>query len=964
MSSLAEGDLIAGRYRIVKIIGRGGMGEVYEAEDQLLHENIALKTVRFDRDGEDLLKRFEKEIQLARKVTHPNVCRVFEVGLHKAPNAGPALFFTMELLSGETLFERIRRAGRLTKEEAFPIIIQMAGGLAAAHASGIVHTDFKSGNVILVSAATGTRAVITDFGLAREDRTRIPEETRTLTGAHPVAGTIAYMSPEQLAGKTLTSVSDIYSFGIVLFEMACGQLPFDGRDVIHSAMQRASHHGLSVRTLAPDIDRRWEAAIVRCLKEDPKQRFRSAADLADYFRATTWRTPARYWTRREWARASIVTGLPIAAAAGTWRWVTRPFQPNAAALEWYRKGVAALHSMSYEGARKAFAQAIESEPGFALAHASLARTLDEMDYSEFAKESMLRAVTLAESGHLGAEDRKRLEALHYMVSREYDRAAPLFAQLERSAGEGERAAAVVESGWVAQLREDTESATAAYQRAIRLDGSYAAARIRLGYILGRRGGKDDLALAAFSEAERLYSDASNFEGVTESLIQRVILLNRRSRSAEAMPIIERALSIAGAVGNRYQEIQLLGWKGVAARNLGDFDRAASLAQQSIDAAITAKIGNLATVGLIDLGSSYLFRGDYTSAEAKYLQALDLARSSKVRRLEMRALTNLGSLCEQSRRPSEARGFIQQVIEFYRQAGYRRELIQATGILGGALRQLGEYEAGAKVLREAAASAVTLQDHQLESRIRERLGDNLLDQGEWPQAVQEYERAKALRTGIQAGYARVYCAQVYWRLGRAADAGRCLAEAEQLLTKTPNQRLLAEVKTTRAEMAYVAGRIADAAFAANQTEAGSGSNSEIDPVIKLMQALLLIRTGKGAEGAAQAASLVSDLEKAAMAGFAARAELSVAEAWLAVGKRQDALSLARNALAFFEPHGVWESTLRAHAVSARAGEDAAERERHMAAARSALDHLRTAWGDESLALYRRRPDIQKLLRILA
>jgi tetratricopeptide (TPR) repeat protein len=617
--------------------------------------------------------------------------------------------------------------------------------------------------------------------------------------------------------------------------------------------------------------------------------------------------------------------------------------------------------MTYEGARRALVQATEADPGFALAHASLARAYDEMDYTDFAKDSMLRAVTLAQSSHLASDDAKRLEALHYMVSREYERAARLFAELERSALGAERAAAVVESGWVAQLREDTEGAEAAYERAVRLDGSFAAARIRLGYILGRRGGRDDHALAAFGEAERLYSAASNLEGVTESLIQQVILLNRRSRSAEAVPIIERALSVARAVGNRYQEIQLLGWEGIAARNLGEFDRAASLAQQSIDAAIAAKIANLATAGLTDLGSTYLFRGDYKSAEAKYREALDLARSSKVRRLEMRVLTNLGSLCEQSRRPTEAREFVQQVMVFYQQAGYRRELIQANGVLGGALEQLGEYQEGARVLRAAAASAVTLQDRQLEARIRERLGDNLLGQGEWPNALEEYERARGLRTGIQAGYARVYCAQLYWRLGRSPDAERCLTEAEQLLARTPNPGLLAQVKVARAWMAYDAGRIADAGIAAKQ--AAAAANDGTDSALQMMQTVLLIRAGKTAEGAAQEASLLVDLEKAKLAGAAAVARLSIASAWIAAAKPENALPAASDALAFFEPHRIWESILRAHAILASAVPDALGRGPHITAAKSALDELRSAWGDEALALYRRRPDIQKLLQVL-
>src|SRR5690242_6939869 len=157
-SSLVTGDIVAGRYRIARLIGRGGMGEVYEAEDRLLDERVALKTLRADLAGrESLLARFQEEILLARKVTHPNVCRIFEVGVHDLPGHASLLFFAMELLEGDTLAARIR-SGRLTRAEAFPLAVQMADGLQAAHDAGIVHADFKSSNVVLVPERGGTRA--------------------------------------------------------------------------------------------------------------------------------------------------------------------------------------------------------------------------------------------------------------------------------------------------------------------------------------------------------------------------------------------------------------------------------------------------------------------------------------------------------------------------------------------------------------------------------------------------------------------------------------------------------------------------------------------------------------------------------------------------------------------------------------------------------------------------------------
>ena len=280
--ALVPGDLIAGRYRVEGLLGRGGMGEVYRALDELMDERIALKTLRPEFCGNhDLLRRFQREIRLARKVTHPNVCRVFEVGVDHVRGL-PLHFFIMQLLEGPTLAARIRLHGPFHKNEALPLVTQMSEALVAAHGVGIVHRDFKSSNVILCEG----RAIITDFGLARVAPNEGPLPPAATTTANPqIAGTVAFMSPEQLSGGEVTASSDIYSFGVVLFEMVTGKLPFDDRHIINSAMQRASEVTLNVRGVAPEIDSQWAAVIARCLQRDPSKRYLSAAEIPRNLRA-------------------------------------------------------------------------------------------------------------------------------------------------------------------------------------------------------------------------------------------------------------------------------------------------------------------------------------------------------------------------------------------------------------------------------------------------------------------------------------------------------------------------------------------------------------------------------------------------------------------------------------------------------------------------------------------------------
>jgi eukaryotic-like serine/threonine-protein kinase len=265
------------------------MGEVYEAEDTELATRVALKTIRPHIAGDgQAVDRFKREILLARRVTHPNVCRIFDVSQHQpdpvegeAFAAGPVTFLTMELLEGETLSARLRRAGPLPHAEAEPIAVQMAGALAAAHRAGVVHRDVKCGNVILVRAEDDSvRAVITDFGLAREDVSRDEGAAEMSSSTGAMVGTAAYMSPEQVIGGRITAAADIYAFGVVLYEMVTGVKPFGGDSALSTAIRRLRERPQSPRTLAPDLPQRWERAILRCLERDPEARFATAEDVA------------------------------------------------------------------------------------------------------------------------------------------------------------------------------------------------------------------------------------------------------------------------------------------------------------------------------------------------------------------------------------------------------------------------------------------------------------------------------------------------------------------------------------------------------------------------------------------------------------------------------------------------------------------------------------------------------------
>jgi serine/threonine-protein kinase len=251
------GTMVAGRYRIIELLGRGGMGEVYRADDITLNQSVALKFLPtlFGSD-QKWLERFRNEVRLARQVTHPNVCRVFDIGEFQGDQ-----FISMEYVDGEDLASLLRRIGRVPHDKALQIARQLCAGLAAAHDRGVLHRDLKPANVMI----DGRGAVrITDFGLAAPADQLRKDAIR--------AGTPAYMSPEQLAGKGVTVRSDIYSLGLLLYEMFTGRRAFKGETLRDYQKLHTTEDPTAPSQIVEDIDPIVERVILKCLEKDPKNR--------------------------------------------------------------------------------------------------------------------------------------------------------------------------------------------------------------------------------------------------------------------------------------------------------------------------------------------------------------------------------------------------------------------------------------------------------------------------------------------------------------------------------------------------------------------------------------------------------------------------------------------------------------------------------------------------------------------
>jgi serine/threonine protein kinase/tetratricopeptide (TPR) repeat protein len=291
--AFSPGDIVSSRFEILRFLGEGGMGEVYEARDLELGEHLALKTIRSDIVGDrSAIARFKREIQLTRRVTHPNVCRMFDLGHHSIRVSGKKseiAILTMELLDGETLSHRLARCGAFPTNKALPLVRDITAALAAAHDVGVVHRDLKPSNVMIVTRPIALtteqeraeRAVVMDFGLARTVSTnfRMLSTLDSVTDAGRLVGTLAYMAPEQLEAGEITVATDVYALGLVMYEMVTGVRPFLEDSPMSAAIKRLSTQPTPPRMLAPQLDMVWESVILRCLEHKPSERFASVGDI-------------------------------------------------------------------------------------------------------------------------------------------------------------------------------------------------------------------------------------------------------------------------------------------------------------------------------------------------------------------------------------------------------------------------------------------------------------------------------------------------------------------------------------------------------------------------------------------------------------------------------------------------------------------------------------------------------------
>ncbi len=959
----APGDLVAGRYRILRYISRGGMGAVYEAEHPILPDHIALKCLLpAIANDEAMIERFKREIGLALKIAHPNVCRAFNVEWHQAnPSSARVYFLTMEYLAGETLSERISARGRLGSAEALPILRQVAAGLSAAHAALVVHGDLKPSNVMLVAS----RAVVTDFGLARSVRPvglngvgiSADAET-TLTLSNAVAGTLDYMAPEMLRGAPASVQSDVYALGMVAYKMVVGALPFASDPPLGAAFRRTAEAVPSPRLAVPELDARLERAILGSLEIDPARRFRTVAEFVsalDGDPATgdssfTGPVPVPVQWRLSRRQAMATAGVLAAGAgggAGFWLWSRNRNRPSPEAERLYQQGVDNIHAGAYFAATKALERAVQSAPGFAPARARLAEAWLELGQPERASTEFLVVRRLGNSG-LTRPERLQIEALDLLLTREFAAAAKKYEELVAEVGEQD-GGVQVDLGRTYE-KASNENAIEAYKHAATGPMRLPAAWLRLGVLYQR---KKEIAQsnAAFAEAERGYAQSSNLEGLTELTLQRGVAANRSSQYAEAEVFLGKAIERARDAGNLSQEISAKLTLANVQYAQGRAERAEALAQEALSAAQTNQLEYLSIRGLLNLGSSLRLKGDYTGAQRYFENGLALASRTRSTSLAALSRLNLASLFAQLHRAKEQIEAAGLALEYYKPNHFAKETFQALTIQGLGQQYLGNYQGALAAFQRLLDEAIRANDQPNIADAHQYLGIVLSDSEDLPKALEQYKLFLAAATGSYVAYAARNCAIVLARLGRHTEAIPKLAQAEALVSAYP--ALGPSLARCRAEMALMRNKYQEATAACRKGLAIPGATPFIMVDLTSILGVATIRSGEARLGLAKCKEAREAARKLDDTGLARSTALAVLEGMLAVRDIPGATAL------FHELEPTLDSfpatKLFALGLMSRIDTQYVER------GRVAVEKIRSLWGREALEIYVNRPDLKDLER---
>ena len=792
-------------YRLVELLGRGGMGEVYLADDLTLGRKVAIKFLLPDKTQDaDARRRLLREAQAAASLDHPGICTVFEMG--ETPDG--RIFIVMQYVEGETLAKVLER-GPMPVRDALTLCAHLAEALVAAHHHGVIHRDLKPANVMVTPSGRpklldlGIAKIVSHIGQGSDDST-----WSNATAAGSLIGTAGYMSPEQVQQRPVDGRSDLFSLGVVLFECLTGRRAFDGAATFETIANVLHVHPPAPSTLRPGLDDSHDELCARLLAKDRDDRFQSADEVVGAIRllqpgtsrdtfAPVPHKPVRPWWSRH-AKTLAIAAAVIATAVGGWIWTRpRPLPPvPALSQQWYERGTDAIRDGAYFSAIQALEEAIREFPAHVLAYARLAEAQAELDNEEAAKTALVHVSKLVpDESRLPKTEGLRLQAARGLVLRDVDSAVSLYRQLVDLVPDKSRA--WLDVGRAQEAAGRRTEARESYERAIAEQKDYAAAYLRLGTLYGPELKREE-ALAAFSEAERLYRAASDEEGVTEVMIRRGILYDSGTEPRLARVELERARTRASDSGNVYQQLRIqIALSSVTASD-GRFEEAQQIATAAVKQATEHRLDTVGADGLVHLAGLMLRK---RPAEAATLldQSIRLAEGHKAHRTVANARVNLASVRHEQGRHEEAIGLVDAELPFLQSNRYRRLETTALSIKIRALQALDRLDEARANGANVLSVAETVKDAGQIALAGRNLASVTTALGRYPEALTLRERVEAIR--IQQGdkesqpYDLANRADLMIRLGRAREADGVLSELE------------AAIAARQPEYEEVAGRVA-------------------------------------------------------------------------------------------------------------------------------------------------------------
>ena len=1014
-----------GDYHLLSPLGRGGMGEVYLALDTRLGRYVAIKLLpaAFTSDVARV-QRFAREARAASALNHPNIITIHEIG-EATTDTGITHYIVTEYVEGETLRHRMTSAPQQKIEplEAVEIALQIAAALSAAHEAGITHRDIKPENVMI--RPDGYVKVL-DFGLAKLSEPLSPAPNSVDVAQAPtlvrdyntksgvLMGTPRYMSPEQVRGERVDARTDIFSLGVLLYEMVDAQPPFVGAttsDVI-AAILRDDPPPLTEDL--PDAPPELERIIDKALRKERAERYQTAkeliADLKELkqqieldeklaggnrqtahanTRKTIYSDPLpadaatpsfvtkAFSTLRQSGRTAIISGIVIILLSlGVLRWsgwwAPMSYFPSPQAKRYYDEGLNALRDGAYHKASKFFEEVIGIDGDYAIPHARLAEAWMELDYTDKANFELRRAYTLAPS-RMAPIDQFYIQALNLTIDHKFAAAVEKYRAIAEQTPEGEKAYAQLDLGRAFERNEEIEQAINYYKQAKQIDPRYATAPLRLGILYGRLQ-EYDKATAEFDQAKNDYEALANPEGLNELLFQRGVLFGRRGQTREARESLQLAHEKARDNKNLYQQVAVLLQLSLIFYTEGKTVIAQERAQEALGIARANGLETLTTQGLIDLGNVFYQRREYEEAERRFNQAIESAQATKRRRAEAMARLSLGRLfVQQYIKMGEAQRHLEQALAFFEKGGYRNESAETISLLGRAKLQEGNYQGALDIFDEQLRRVRQMKDQPQLARLYSLIGRTLADQDDYPEALRHFEEShllyQSLGRQLYIGYALLDRSDLLWQLGRYGEARNLLNQVPSVAERLDSgykQILLARNHLFSSRLALSERRFSEAIEQSKQALAMSGTFKRTMIEANMVLGLASVFLGKKTEGRSFCKRAVELSPQENDPRLYSTALLALAEAELESGNATVAQTVARQAQVRFARAGQPESEWRASLIESRASFLRKDYESALVSKRRAnnsLSQLSRKWGQMFASGYLARRDIQFYLKHL-